>query len=85
MAEIVYLLCTVTSLACAVLLARGYLRSRARLLLWSALCFAGLTLNNLLLFLDRVVFPGVDLSLARGLTAVIGISFLLYGMIWDVE
>jgi len=85
MAEIVYILCALTSFACAVLLARGYARSGVRLLLWSALCFAGLTLNNVILFLDLVVYPDVDLSVWRGVSGVIGLGFLLYGMIWDAE
>lgn len=85
MAEVVYVLCTVTSFACALLLARGYLRSRTRLLLWSALCFAGLTTNNALLFVDLVIFPGVDLSIWRGVSGVAGLAFLLYGMIWDTD
>jgi hypothetical protein len=85
MAEIVYILCALTSFACAVLLARGYVRGRSRLLLWSAVCFAGLTLNNFLLFLDLVIYPDVDLSLWRGLAGVGGLAFLLYGMIWDAD
>lgn len=85
MAETVYALCAATSLACAALLARGYRRTRGRLLLWSALCFAGLTLNNGLLFLDLVILPEVDLSLWRGVTGVGAISCLLYGMIWDAR
>ena len=85
MAEIVYILCAVTSFACAGLLARGYARTRARLLLWSALCFAGLTLNNAILFLDLVVYPDVDLSILRGMSGVIGVAFLLYGMVWDAD
>ena len=61
----IYLLCAATSLACAGLLLRGYRRNRARLLLWSGFCFAGLTLENLLLFVDVIVFPRVDLALWR--------------------
>jgi hypothetical protein len=92
MAEAVYILCAATSLACAVLLFRGYARSRARFLLWSCLCFVALTLNNVLLFADKVVFPQTDLAvagvtatLARTLIALIGLSMLLYGLIWDAE
>ena len=85
MAEIVYGLCAVTSLTCALLLMRGYLRTRARLLLWSALCFVGLTVNNGLLFLDLVVFPDVDLSLWRGVSGLVAVAFLLYGLVWDAR
>jgi hypothetical protein len=85
MAEVVYVLCALTSFACALLLWRGYRRSHTRLLFWSALCFIGLALNNAFLFLDLVVLPGWDLSLFRGLSALIGLGCLLYGMIWDAE
>ncbi len=85
MAETVYALCAATSLACAILLARGYLRTRARLLLWSALCFAGLAVNNAILFLDLVIFPEVDLSIWRGVTGMIAVGFLVYGMVWDAR
>jgi hypothetical protein len=83
MSSIVYALCALTSLACAVLLFRGYRRSRARLLLWSALCFTGLFLNNLLLFVDMSLAPAVDLSVWRTLPALAGITLLVYGLIWD--
>ena len=88
MAELVYALCALTSLACTLLLARGFLRSRARLLLWSALCFAGFFVDNGVLFLDVVVFPETDLSGLRGfarMVGVVGIGCLLYGMIMDSE
>jgi hypothetical protein len=61
MEGIVYVLCALTSLACAVLVLRSYFRSRARLLLWTGLCFAGLCLNNVLLVVDSRT-PTVDLS-----------------------
>jgi hypothetical protein len=84
MAEIVYILSALTSLACALMLFRGYVKNRTRFLLWSSLCFIGLTLNNLLLFVDLVLVPGVDLSLWRSLAALMGLSLLLYGLIWDI-
>ena len=85
MAEIVYILCGLTSLTCAVLLLRGYVKSKMRLLLWSGLCFLGLTANNVLLFLDKIIFPEADLSLWRTGTALVGVLLLLWGMIWDSE
>ena len=85
MSEIVYLLCGLTSLLCAVLSLRGYAQSRARLLLWSGLCFVGLTLNNVLLFVDKILVPDVDLRAWRTATALIALLPLLYGMIWDAE
>ena len=81
MAEAVYLLCASTCLVCAILLLRGYRRSRARLLFWTALCFVGLTANNVMLFADLVVFPAADLSIARGLVAYIGLSALVFGLV----
>lgn len=85
MADAVYLLCAVTSLACAVLLLRGYVRSRVRLLLWSCLCFVGLALNNVLLVLDLIILPERDLSLLRNLPALVGLALLVYGLIWEAE
>ena len=67
------------------LLARGYRASRARLLLWSALCFSGLALNNILLFIDMGLVPGVDLSTWRTIPAVIGVAVLIYGLVWEAE
>jgi hypothetical protein len=85
MAEAVYILCALTSVACAVLLLRGYSRSRLRLLLWSGLCFAALAVSNLVLFADLVVFQGVDMSLWRSTIGLVGIATLLYGLIWDAQ
>lgn len=85
MATLVYALCALTSLACAVLLLRGYFASRARLLLWSGLCFAGLALNNILLLVDKRLVPTVDLSLWRTVPAVAGVALLLYGLIWETR
>ena len=85
MATLVYVLCALTSCACAVLLLRGYFRSRFRLLLWSGLCFAGLALNNVLLFIDKRVVPDMDLSVWRTLPALAGIALLLYGFVWDTR
>jgi hypothetical protein len=85
MAPIIYLLCAVAAFLCAVLLLRAYRRSRYRLLLWSGLCFAGLTLNNLILVLDKVVLTGADLSVWRTSVALVAMAVLLYGLIWEAE
>jgi hypothetical protein len=82
---VVYALCSATSIACTVLLLRGYRRSRVRLLLWSGLCFAGLALNNVLLFVDVRVVPQTDLSLVRSIPALAGVAVLLFGMIWETR
>lgn len=85
MAALIYGLCTLTAFSCAVLLALAYRRGGYRLLLWSGLCFAGLTLNNLFLVLDKLVFTTVDLSAWRTLIALLAMAVLLYGLIWDSE
>jgi len=82
----VYLLCFLTSSACALLLARSYRRTGARLLLWSALCFVLLGLNNLVVFVDLVLLPqAVALQVPRLLLSLAAVSVLLFGFIWDLE
>ena len=85
MATLVYILCALTSAACAVLLVRGYLRNRVRLLLWVGLCFIGLALNNVLLFVDVRMVPAVDLSLWRSLPALAGLLVLIFGLVWETR
>lgn len=82
---ILYLLAILTSVACTVLLFRAYAQRGLRLLLWSSLCFVGLTISNVLLFLDLVIFPTIDLRPARLIAALVGLLFLLYGFIWESE
>jgi len=81
---LVYILCSLTSFLCAVLLWRGYRASGARLLLWSAWCFVGLTLNNVLLVVDMTM-SSIDLSLIRAVPALIGVALLVYGLVWEGE
>jgi hypothetical protein len=83
MAEAIYLLCALTSIACVVLLTRSWLRHRSGLLLWSMIGFAGLAVNNCLLVLDLAVFTQVDFGLWRNATALLGIASLLAGLIWE--
>jgi hypothetical protein len=82
---IVYVLCLLTSAACAWLLGRSYSRSRVRLLLWSSICFAFLAANNLVLVLDLVVWPApeVDLRLPRLVLALAAATSLIWGFVWD--
>lgn len=75
----------VTSAACSVLFFRAYSRTGARLLLWSGMCFACLTLNNALLFTNFVLVPEIDLRLYRFASSAAGLVFLLYGLIWEGE
>ena len=81
----VYALCFLTSTACAWLLGRSYARTGARLLLWSATCFAFLAANNLMLVVDLVIFPTGDLRLARLLLALAAVAVIIFGFIWDLE
>ncbi len=83
MAEIVYLLCFVASTTVAVLLLRGYLQNRQRLLLWCSLGFIGLCLNNLLLVTDRVILTDQDLSIYRIIPAAVGVGLMVFGLLWD--
>jgi hypothetical protein len=85
MGLIVHALCALTSLACAALLLRGYLRTKVRLLLWSGLCFACFALNNVLLIVDERILPAHDLSLVRSLPSLVGIALLLHGLVWEAE
>lgn len=80
-----YVLCAATALACAVLLLRGYRRSRTRLLLWCGVCFLALTAENVVLFFDLVVYPEVNLLALRRGFALAGVSALLYGLIWEIR
>jgi hypothetical protein len=83
MVEVTYVLNTLVSVACAWMLLRAWRRSGARLLLLSAICFALLTINNALIFVDVVVVPDVNLGVVRAATALAGFSVLLFGMIWE--
>ncbi len=85
MAETVYILSALTSLLCSVLLIRGYRRSRVRLLMWSSMCFLGMAISNVALIVDLVIVPDTDLRLWRNLPVLIGLVFLLFGLIWDAE
>ena len=82
---IVYVLCFLTSSACAWLLGRSYSRSGARLLLWSSACFVLLAGNNLLLVLDLLVLHDINLRIGRLLLALAAVAVLLFGFVWDLE
>ena len=81
----VYFLCSLSSALCAYLLVTGFRRRRERLLLWSAICFCLLAVNNLLVFVDIIVLPNLDLSLWRSLSALAAVSVLIYGFVWEIE
>nr|WP_314542907.1 DUF5985 family protein [uncultured Massilia sp.] len=85
MAIIIYSLCTLTSLACACLLLVSYRRTRHRLLFWSGASFIAMTVNNVFLVLDKVVFPDVYLMPMRQISALVAMLLLLYGLIYEKE
>jgi hypothetical protein len=82
---LVYALCFITSSACALLLARSYRRSGARMLMWSALCFLFLALNNFVVVIDLLVLPTADFRLVRLGFSLAAIGVLLFGFIWDLD
>lgn len=82
---VVYILCFLTSAACAWLLGRSFAHTRTRLLLWSCICFVFLAGNNLVLVLDLLVFPQMDLRLVRLLLALAAVVALIWGFVWEVE
>lgn len=85
MAAVVYVLCALTSFACAIFLLRAYAARRVRLLLWSGLSFVGFALGNLFLVIDTMVVLSVDLALFRSLPVLTGLVVLIYGLVWDTE
>lgn len=82
---LVYLLCFLTAAICAVLLARRYFAAPTPVLLWSAACFVFLALTNLLVVVDRVLLPEMDLRTERLVLALLAVAVLLFGFIWEAE
>lgn len=85
MASVIYLMCAVTALACAILVLRSYRTTRHRLLFWSGLCFGGMFLSNVLLIIDRLILPDTDLSTVRLVAGLVALLPLLYGLVWEGE
>jgi hypothetical protein len=85
MAGIVYGLCALTAALCAFMLLRAYFKQGYKLLLWSGVCFVILTLNNILLVVDMLVIPSIDLSVMRNVISLSAMIILLYGLVWDAE
>lgn len=82
---VIYLLCSLTALLCAWLLLRAYRHSNYKLLLWGGLCFVGLTLSNILLVIDKLFVPYMDLFTWRLLLTLVSLMVFLYGLVWDAE
>ena len=85
MAALIYGLCALTAMICAWLLLYAHRQSGYRLLLWGGLCFVMLTLSNILLVADKLIFPDMDLTIYRTVCSLTGMTILLYGLIWDTE
>ena len=85
MAPLIYSLCALTSLACFVLLWRSWRASGARLLFWSALCFAALSVNNMLLVADKLIFADIELIVWRLAFALVAVLLILYGLVWEED
>ena len=81
--DVLYLLCLLTSLSCCLLLIRSYRRNRSKVLLWTAVCFVLLAVDNLLVVLDLIVFPSIDLSPLRLIATLLAVSSLLIGFVWE--
>ena len=84
MAAVVYLLCALTSLLCAIMLFKAFTKSKFRLLFWSSMGFTGFAMSNVLLFLDVVIFPDVTFIINfRTIPAVIGMIVMIYGLVME--
>ena len=83
MANLVYVLCFLTSALVAVLLLRAWKRTPNPILFWSGLGFIGLALNNLLLILDLIIFPTIPITPYRNIPTLIGMLLLIYGLVWN--
>ncbi|WP_194303955.1 DUF5985 family protein [Chthonobacter albigriseus] len=79
----IYILCLGTAAVCSYLLLRGFLQTRMRLLAWSAVSFLLLAVNSLVVVLDIVVFPDVNLLPARHAASLLAVSILLIGLVWE--
>jgi cytochrome bd-type quinol oxidase subunit 2 len=82
---VIYLLCFLASVLCAMLLLRGFQRSKVRLLLWSGLCFGFLSLNNLAVLFDLLIIADLDLQIWRHLASLSAVVVLLVGLVWESE
>ena len=83
MAVLIYALCTLTALACAALLLLGARRSGSRMLFWSGLCFTGLAVTNAMVVVDALGWVATDLWTLRLMIALLAVSLLLYGLVFE--
>ena len=85
MPALVYTLSFIAACVCAALLMHSYFRTRTRLLLWAALSFIALAINNFFVIADMVMFPDAGLLGWRYAAALAAVCMLIYGFIWEVE
>lgn len=86
MAEVVYMLCAMMSIACTFLLLRRGPWGSSRLLFWAGLCFALLSVNIIILVVDVVILPDIDFHgrMWRNLVGGLAGSLLLFGLVWEL-
>lgn len=82
---LVYMFCFITCAICAGLLVRSWFKTRTRLILWIAISFVLLAVNNFFLFADTTLALDVDLSPFRVISGVVAVSILIFGLIWEAE
>jgi Family of unknown function (DUF5985) len=85
MAPALYILSCLTMLLCAILLLRAYSAVRKSLLFWSGICFVGLTVSNVFVIADLLIFPQTDLYIYRLGSTAVAMALLLYGLIWETR
>ena len=85
MAAATYVICMLTAFVCAALLFNNYRKTRIKLLLWGAICFSGLTINNGLVFVDLVIVPSVSLYAWRQLIGFGSMLVLIIGLVWEAR
>ncbi|MBX3034198.1 MAG: hypothetical protein KF865_09765 [Bdellovibrionaceae bacterium] len=85
MSYLIYILCAVTSCVCALLQWRAYMKAKSRFLLWTTICFVAIFLNNVMLFVDLLTGPTINLVLPRSFVLLGGLCILLYGFIWETS
>jgi hypothetical protein len=86
MAESVYLICAGLSILCTFMLFRGYANTGTKLLLWTAVSFALMALNNIFLFVDLALLPELNLNgpFWRNILGAASGSVMLCGLIWEL-
>jgi len=81
MEKLVYIFCALVNIGCAVLLLRSYFRSRVKLVFWGSIFFICFALSNIVLFVDLIILPAVDLSFYRDALTLVGLVAIIFGLI----